>query len=224
MEFKSSRILREKTCLLLETICWYLELRASRTSNHPCRRYAVVNLHARGWACVKEALTFPTSSTFQKITGLTNRPLALEDSKLPQDQRLQLVSGIDLTGSVNDVVASMKQKIAGVDSVTHVIFTAYIEKGGFDELRKVNTDLVKTAITAVDELAPGLQSVALQTGGKAYGVEFSDKLEIKPPLKETQPRIPEPCKYPQSIREHMLSLLNCEQIMTASSTTTSMMC
>lgn len=147
----------------------------------------------RGWACVKEALQFPTSSTFTNITGLTNRPLSLEDSKLPKDSRIQLVSGIDLTGSVDDVASAMQQKIKGIDKVTHVIFTAYIEKSDFESLRTVNTDLVKTAITAVDRLAPNLKSVVLQTGGKAYGVEFSDKLEINPPLKESQPRIPKPC-------------------------------
>jgi hypothetical protein len=41
----------------------------------------------RGWAAVKEALSFPSPSTFQKVTGLTNRPLSLEDSKLPKDER-----------------------------------------------------------------------------------------------------------------------------------------
>ena len=77
----------------------------------------------------------------------------------------------------------MKQKIKNVEGVTHVIFTAYIEKPDFESLRTVNTDLLKTAISAIDHLAPNLQSVVLQTGGKAYGVEFSDKLEINPPLK-----------------------------------------
>lgn len=142
---------------------------------------------------MKEALQFPSSSTFNKVTGLTNRPLSIEDSKLPKDDRIQLVSGIDLTGSVDSVVESMKQKIKHFDTVTHVIFTAYIERPDFESLRAVNTDLLKAAITAVDRLAPKLLSVVLQTGGKAYGVEFSDKLEIKPPLKESQPRIPKPC-------------------------------
>ena len=142
---------------------------------------------------MKEALSFPSSSTFAKVTGLTNRPLSLEDSKLPRDDRLQLISGIDLTGPVDDVVASMKRKIDGVGSVTHVIFTAYIEKPDFDELRKVNTELLKTAINAIDQLAPKLQAVTLQTGGKAYGVEFSKELDLQPPFQESQPRIPKPC-------------------------------
>lgn len=77
----------------------------------------------------------------------------------------------------------MKEKIKNVEEVTHVIFTAYIEKPDFETLRTVNTDILKTGISAIDQLAPKLQSVVLQTGGKAYGVEFSDKLEINPPLK-----------------------------------------
>lgn len=154
----------------------------------------LLNLHFRGWACVKEALEFPTPSSFKKVTGLTNRPLSIEDSHLPKDERIQLVSGIDLTGTVDSVFDSMKQKIKDIDTVTHVIFTAYIEKPDFESLRTVNTDLLKVAATAVDKVAPKLQAFVLQTGGKSYGVEFSDKLEIKPPLKESQPRIPKPCK------------------------------
>lgn len=128
------------------------------------------------------------------MTGLTNRPLSIEDSKLPKDDRIQLVSGIDLTGSVESVVASFKEKISGIETVTHAIFTAYIQKPDFESLRKVNTDLVNTASLALYQVAPTLQSFVLQTGGKGYGVEFPDKLEINPPLKESQPRIPKPCE------------------------------
>ena len=112
---------------------------------------------------------------------------------LPQDSRLKLVSGIDLTGSVDKVVSAMKEKIEDIETVTHVIFTAYIEKPDFESLRTVNVNILRTGVTAVDQLTINLKSVVLQTGGKAYGVEFSDKLEIKPPLKESQARIPKPC-------------------------------
>lgn len=127
------------------------------------------------------------------MTGLTNRPLSLEDSHLPRDDRLQLISGIDLTGPVDSVVAAMKSKIPSVETVTHVVFTAYIEKPDFDSLREVNTQLLRTAVAAVEQVAKGLKAVTLQTGGKAYGVEFSKDLELKPPFQESQPRIPKPC-------------------------------
>lgn len=181
---------------------------------------------------MKEALTYPTDSTFAKVTGLTNRPLSLKDSKLPQDDRLQLVPGIDLTGQLDAVVSAMKQKIKDVDTVSHVIFTAYIEKPDYDALRKVNTELLRTAITAIDQLAPNLKAVTLQTGGKAYGVEFSKDLKLNTPFKESMPRIPKPCmlschppivlKRPISLirfrlRQYLLcmssqSFLNCRQV------------
>ncbi|KAK4506324.1 hypothetical protein PRZ48_000054 [Zasmidium cellare] len=145
-----------------------------------------------GWACVKEALTYPTRTTFTRVTGLTNRPLSLEASKLPQDPRLQLISGIDFTNNVQNIVSLMVEKIPGIDTVTHAIFTAYIQTEDFDSLREVNTKLVKNAADALDQVAPKLKSFVLQTGGKGYGVEFPDKVEIKAPLKESLPRIPKP--------------------------------
>ena len=45
----------------------------------------------------------------------------------------------------------------------------------------------------MEKLCPNLQFWTLQTGGKAYGVEFVDKsIDYNPPLKESMPRIPEP--------------------------------
>jgi hypothetical protein len=41
-------------------------------------------------------------------------------------------------------------------------------------------------------VAPNLEVVILQTGGKGYGLEFQDKLQVQPPLYEDLPRIPEP--------------------------------
>jgi hypothetical protein len=43
---------------------------------------------------------------------------------------------------------------------------AYIQVDGFAKLREVNVALLKTAIEAIDSLAPNLQHVILQTGGK----------------------------------------------------------
>jgi hypothetical protein len=46
------------------------------------------------------------------------------------------------------------------------LITAYIEKRSYEELVPVNVALLKTAVTAVDALAPNLEHVVLQTGGK----------------------------------------------------------
>jgi hypothetical protein len=75
-----------------------------------------------GWAIVRTALEYPTPTTFSQVIGLTNRPLTLEDSLLPEDSRLKLQSGVDLSGSVESIVASLSQ-IDGVEKTTHVYFT-----------------------------------------------------------------------------------------------------
>jgi hypothetical protein len=70
--------------------------------------------------------------------------------------------------------------------------TAYIQTPDHASLRTVNTALLHTAVTAITSLAPNLQTIILQTGGKGYGLEFPDSVTITPPLHESLPRIPEP--------------------------------
>ena len=79
-----------------------------------------------GWSILNQALSYSTPITFDQITGLTNRPLSIEDAGLPSDPRLQLANGVDLTGSVESVVSSLKEKVKNVETTTHVFFTAYI--------------------------------------------------------------------------------------------------
>ncbi|ETS77226.1 hypothetical protein PFICI_11100 [Pestalotiopsis fici W106-1] len=145
-----------------------------------------------GWSLLNQTRVYPSATSFARITGTTNRPLSLEQAQLPRDDRVQLVHGVDLTKSVDQVVRSLKDKIADVHTVTHVFFTAYIEKEGFQALKEINTRLLDTAVRAIDAVAPGLQSFILQTGGKGYGLEFPKEVSIRPPLTESSPRIPEP--------------------------------
>jgi hypothetical protein len=74
-----------------------------------------------GWAIVREALTYPTATTFSRVIGLTKRPLDREKSFLPDDSRLTLAHGVDLTASVDDVVAKLAE-IDGIKNVTDVYF------------------------------------------------------------------------------------------------------
>ena len=62
----------------------------------------------------------------------------------------------------------LQEKVAGVQGVTHVFFTAYIQTGDFESLKKVNTELLRVAVEAIEQVAPGLKTVVLQTGGKGY--------------------------------------------------------
>ncbi|KAE8380460.1 hypothetical protein BDV26DRAFT_302894 [Aspergillus bertholletiae] len=145
-----------------------------------------------GWSLMNQTLTYPTSTTFRKITGLCNRPLSKEDTLLSDDSRLNIVSGIDLTGSMEEVIGQLKSKVQGVDTVDIVFFCAYIQTSDFQSLRKVNIDLLRTAILAISAVAPNLEAVILQTGGKGYGLEFPKETKVQPPLHEQIPRIPEP--------------------------------
>jgi hypothetical protein len=76
-----------------------------------------------GWALLNEITSYPTPTTFAKITGLSNRPLTLEQAHLPQDPRLNLVNGIDLTKCVDEVVQMLKEKVEDAQTISHVFFT-----------------------------------------------------------------------------------------------------
>ena len=75
-----------------------------------------------GWAATKNLLSYPTETTFSRVIGLTHRPKTHTESGLPQDLRLELHSGIDLKGDLEDVKRKMKEKIANVQDVTHVFY------------------------------------------------------------------------------------------------------
>ena len=76
-----------------------------------------------GWAILSEITSYPTPNSFAKITGLSNRPLTLEQAYLPQDPRLNLVNGIDLTKPVSEVVQKLKDKVEDAHTISHVFFT-----------------------------------------------------------------------------------------------------
>lgn len=75
-----------------------------------------------GWAILNEITSYPARTTFEKITGLSNRPLTLEQAHLPNDSRLSLINGVDLTKSVSEVVRMLKDKVQDVQTISHVFF------------------------------------------------------------------------------------------------------
>ncbi|KAF1365620.1 hypothetical protein EJ07DRAFT_170305 [Lizonia empirigonia] len=145
-----------------------------------------------GWALLNEITKYPTPTSFAKITGLSNRPLTVEQAYLAHDSRLNLINGIDLTKPVPEVVQMLKDKVENAHTISHVFFTAYIQTDDPKSLKTVNTALLDTAIRAIEQVSLKLKMVVLQTGGKGYGLEFPDKVSISPPLREDMPRIPEP--------------------------------
>ncbi|TKA60631.1 hypothetical protein B0A55_10590 [Friedmanniomyces simplex] len=127
-----------------------------------------------GYALLKQLLAYPTPTTFSRVIGLTRRPLRTDVALLPEDQRIELYSDLDLTN--REQTLFHLQHIPGIEHTTHVFFAAYAGHGtDYQELKSVDCEILTNA-----------------TGGKAYGVEFSDKVPYNPPLSESLPRIPEP--------------------------------
>ncbi|KXJ86802.1 hypothetical protein Micbo1qcDRAFT_218528 [Microdochium bolleyi] len=150
-----------------------------------------------GWAITRLILEgYPTPDAFDSVTALTNRPLTAQDAMWPESPKLQIVSGVDiLTSKGQDGLdAELRERVKNVDKITHVYFFAYIMDPDGKKECEINVDLIKRAVTSVENISSNLKFVVLPTGTKAYGVHLIDQFPFKNdlPLKETLPRIPEP--------------------------------
>lgn len=153
-----------------------------------------------GLAVVQEALQYPTPNTFSSIIGLTNRPLKPSEAQLPPDPRVAFYPGFDLTQGTEIIISKLKS-IPNISRTTHVAFLAYVPPSSNTltdpiraELKRANVAILETAISSIEALAPNLEHITIQTGGKAYGVEYlrTGSISWNPPLKESMPRAPEP--------------------------------
>ena len=76
-----------------------------------------------GWSFVNEFLNdYPKKGVWDGVVAMTNRPLKQEDSLWPTDSRLQIVSGVDLLASQDEIESTLKEKVRGVDEITHVFY------------------------------------------------------------------------------------------------------
>ncbi|OJJ94785.1 hypothetical protein ASPACDRAFT_1908734 [Aspergillus aculeatus ATCC 16872] len=158
-----------------------------------------------GWAVTNCALSYPTPTTFNRVIGLTNKPLPLEKSGLPGDARLELHSGVNLRGALDEVVARLQEKVPNLEAVTHVYYLAYSNATAWSmdvmAIRDINVKMTYNAVHAVDKLCKNLKFFVLQTGTNVFTVQitlsvsvfrFQEHIEISPPLREDNPRIPSP--------------------------------
>lgn len=76
-----------------------------------------------GWALLNQIRTYPTATTFKRITAVTRRPFNLEQALIPQDDRITIASGVDLMKTADEVASALKEKVSDIDSVSHVFFT-----------------------------------------------------------------------------------------------------
>lgn len=81
-----------------------------------------------GWSLLNQLLAYPTAGSWSRITGTTNRPLTLAQARIPADERIKLVSGINLTTKVDQIVQDLREKVSDVETVTHVFFTGTCTK------------------------------------------------------------------------------------------------
>lgn len=143
-----------------------------------------------GHAILKTLLTYPTPSTFARIIGLTNRPLTTADSHLEADQRVELYSGIDLLDREKSLL--QLQHVPGIQQVTHAYYASYAGHGqDFEELKRVNSELLTNAIGGVEICCPDLRFVTLNTGGKvSTSIESPQQSPTNPRLSGIRNRIP----------------------------------
>ncbi|KAL4767076.1 hypothetical protein BDW60DRAFT_220823 [Aspergillus nidulans var. acristatus] len=152
-----------------------------------------------GWAVTKWALEYPSTTTFSRVIGLTNKPLSLKDSGLPKDSRLELYNGLNLRGCFNEVLGQLQEKVPNLEDITHVYYLAYSNATAYSldvmAIRDINVRMTYNAVHAVDQLCKNLKFFVLQTGTNSYGVavfRFQEHIDINPPLREDNPRIPSP--------------------------------
>ncbi|KAL4868289.1 hypothetical protein BDV12DRAFT_185975 [Aspergillus spectabilis] len=149
-----------------------------------------------GWATVNALLKdYPTPDAFDRVTALTNRPLSIEDSRWPISEKLAVVSGLDLLAGEQDTLEeTIRQRVPEVETVSHVYFFAYMFDADPHMEIRLNVDLLRRAVTAIENTSARLEFVVLPTGVKTYGVHLIDKFPFKDqlPLKESLPPIPEP--------------------------------
>lgn len=85
---------------------------------------------------------------------------------LVNDPRIKFVP-LDFTKDADTLVTEMADICR---SVTHAYFSSYVHKDDFEDLNSANQALFENFLSAIVRVAPELQSVALQTGGKYYNV------------------------------------------------------
>lgn len=114
---------------------------------------------------MKQLLTYPTPTTFSRVIGLTNRPLAKEIAQLPDDARIELYSDLDLLDRSKTLL--QLQHIPGIEYTTHVYFAAYTGHGNdYQELKRVNCEILTNAVGSCEICCPAMSFFTLQTGGK----------------------------------------------------------
>lgn len=99
-----------------------------------------------------------------------------------------------------DVQALIQKQQDVCKNVTHAYFCSYVHKDEFQELNAANATLFENFLQSIEQVAPRLENITLQTGGKYYQVHL---MPIESPAREDMPRIHGPIDnfyFPQEDR------------------------
>lgn len=86
----------------------------------------------------------------------------------------------------------VRERLAGIRDVTHIVFGAYIEKATAAEKSEVNVAILRNLLDVVEASSPGLEHITFYQGGKAYGADLGP---FKTPAREDDPRLMPPNFY-----------------------------
>ncbi|KAI1496145.1 hypothetical protein F5X99DRAFT_422359 [Biscogniauxia marginata] len=142
-----------------------------------------------GWSVVDQLLSNHGGiDVFSKVTAVTNRQVDLTESQWPINPlggpEVQLISGIDLRQSEpNGVAKALKEKVRGVDKVSHIYYFAFTQVDDPIEEVDVNKRMLKNVLGAVTFLFPSLKFVVFPGGTRGYGIYIPGGT-FKPPLTE----------------------------------------
>tara|TARA_R110002060_G_scaffold27536_2_gene37398 strand:- start:1497 stop:1832 length:336 start_codon:yes stop_codon:yes gene_type:complete len=89
-----------------------------------------------------------------------------------QDPRIEFIA-LDYLSPVSELIEQTKDVCK---DVTHAFFTSYVHVDDFKVLKEKNVPLFTNFLDSLDAVAPNLENVCLQTGGKVctkVSLEFS---------------------------------------------------
>lgn len=129
-----------------------------------------------GGAIAEYLVAQTTSEQWSKIIVTSRSPFKTN----LKDPRVSFIA-LDFSHPVDTLVADMKQLCS---DTTHAFFSSYIHKDDFAELNSANQGLFENFLNALTEVAPSLENVTLQTGGKHYNLHL---YPIPTPVREEDP-------------------------------------
>lgn len=118
-----------------------------------------------GSAIIKHLAANTTKEEWSQIIVTSRSPF----QTLVDDPRIKFIA-LDFTKDAETLASEMGDTCR---NVTNAYFSSYVHKDDFAELNSANQALFENFLLALVKVAPALENVALQTGGKYYNVSPS---------------------------------------------------